>query len=219
MAKNKLHKFERVKHLSNVTLSLSGESKAPVSYPWHAARYHGMKRILELGCGKGEHSLAFAADNPQGLYVGVDSKSHRICVGAEKANAAGLENIHFLRARVEDIGEFFEARSIHEIWLTFPDPHLKKRRIKHRLSSPSFLEVYRHLLVPQGRVMIKTDSDILYSYTRESVALFGGQIVAETDNTDRTGFFTSCAGDMVSAFEKAARSKGNIIKYMSFTLN
>ena len=85
MPKNKRFKYERVKHLPNVTLSSHGESHSPGAYPWYEDRYRGMDKVLELGCGKGEHSLAFAANNPKTVYVGVDYKSHRMCVGAEQA--------------------------------------------------------------------------------------------------------------------------------------
>jgi len=218
MAKTKLHKYERVKHLPNVTFSLFGQVSDPGEYPWHQVPFAGMEKILELGCGKGEHSLAFAAADPARFCVGIDSKSHRICIGAEKAIAAGLENVHFLRARIERIHEFFKTQSITEIWLTFPDPNLKKRAVKNRLSAPSFLDAYARLLVPGGRVHLKTDSDRLYAYTRESVEHWGGQVILSSENIHEGEKSRYGSSDIVSAFEKAARSQGKIIKYMAFTL-
>ncbi len=219
MAKNKLHKYERVKHLPNVTFSVFGDSRLPCTYPWYEERYKGMKRILELGCGKGEHSLAFAAANPRKLCVGIDSKSHRICVGAEKAVTEGLENVLFLRVRIERIKEFFAEHSIHEIWLTFPDPHPKNRAIKSRLSAPPFLDLYAHLLVPGGTVHLKTDSDLFCNYTGESVERWGGRVVAASDNIHGTDCNLPGVRDIVSTFENTALSKGLTIKYMAFTLN
>lgn len=178
-----------------------------------------MEKILELGCGKGEYSLAFAADNPLKLCVGIDYKSHRICGGAEKAIEQGIDNVLFLCVRIERIKEFFVEHSIHEIWLIFPDPHPKNRAIKSRLSASPFLDTYAHLLVPGGIVHLKTDNDLLYNYTRESIQGWGGQVVAESDNihgTDCNGLY---ARDIVSTFEKTAMSKGLSIKYMAFTLN
>jgi len=248
MAKTKLLKYERVKELSNVTFSKLGESQPPGEYPWYAQNFEGMEKVLELGCGKGEHSIGFAAKNSHGLYLGIDSKSHRICVGAEKAIDLGLKNVHFLRVRIERIDAFFIKHSINEIWLTFPDPHLKKRSIKNRLSAPSFLDAYAHLLVPGGVVHLKTDSESLYTYTRESVEQWGGWVIAAVDDLHRSelngselngsdfhGFglngseshsgetclkkkWRPGARDIVSSFEKAALSKGASIKYMAFTL-
>ena len=243
MAKTKLLKYERVQELSNVTFSKFGEAAPFGEYPWYAQEFGGMEKVLELGCGKGEHCIGFAAANSQGLYLGIDSKSHRICVGAEQAIEQGLTNVHFLRVRIERICAFFIRHSINEIWLTFPDPHLKKRSIKNRLSAPSFLDAYARLLVPGGVVHLKTDSDSLYTYTRESVEQWGGHVIAavddlhrsEPDGSDFHGFGLNgsephlgetClkknrrpgARDIVSSFEKAALSRGASIKYMAFTL-
>ncbi|WP_319404567.1 tRNA (guanosine(46)-N7)-methyltransferase TrmB [uncultured Desulfosarcina sp.] len=219
MPKNKLQKYERVKHLPNVTFSVFGKSLPPISYPWYEERFESMEKVLELGCGKGEHSLAFAVANPHQFYVGIDCKSHRLCVGAEKAIADGLENVHFLRARVERIREFFVKDSIREIWLTFPDPHLKTRAIKCRLSASPFLDAYANLLLPGGTVHLKTDSDLLYHYTCESVDRWGGRVVAASDNIHRTDSGSINPQGVVSAYEAAARSRGASIKYMVFTLN
>jgi len=224
MAKTKLHKYERVQHLPNVIFSQFNESELPGGYPWYKEDWKGIKKVLELGCGKGEHSLAFAALNPGRLYVGIDSKSHRICVGAENAMTQGLENVLFLRARIERIQSFFTHHSIHEIWLTFPDPQFKKRTIKNRLTAPLFLDAYAHVLTPGGRVHLKTDSEALFNYTRESVQEWGGQVVAAVANvhngdTNGAGGSRLGAPDVVSAFEKASQSKGAAIKYLAFTLN
>jgi len=218
MAKNKLLKYERVKHLPNVTFSKFGESKSPLSYTWYDKQYRTMKKILELGCGKGEHSLAFAAAGSKNMCIGIDSKSHRICVGAEKAISLGLDNVHFLHARIEDLDEFFTEHSIQEIWLTFPDPHPKTRTIKNRLSGPSFLDTYAHLLVPGGTVHLKTDSDLLYNYTRESVEQWGGKIIGRSCDIHGIDSAATLATAIVSTFENKALKKGATIKYMAFTL-
>ncbi len=219
MVKTKHHKYERVKKLPNVIIPDPNTSPALISYPWNESGYGDMEKILELGCGKGEHSLGFARANPDRLYVGVDCKSHRLCVGGEQAINHGFDNLFFLRAQVEEIRTFFKDRSIHEIWLTFPDPHPKQRSIKHRLTSAKFLEIYSHLLIPCGTVHLKTDSNLLYTYTRESVEYWGGRI--KTSSSDLHGEDVTFTGarNIVSAFENKATARGETIKYLSFTLN
>ena len=218
MPKVKQQRYNRVKTLHNVINSdLEAED---TRYPWQANEFKNRKTILEIGCGKGEHSLGFAAADPGALCIGVDLKSHRLCVGAEKAIARGIDNLFFLRARAEQIMAFFPDHSIHAIWLTFPDPHPKQRSIKHRLSSASFLSLYARLLVPGGRMHLKTDSRMLYTYTRESVEYWGGRILADT--TDLHAEETAPAKGakyIVSAFETKALARGKTIKYLSFTLN
>ncbi|BBO81793.1 tRNA (guanine-N(7)-)-methyltransferase [Desulfosarcina ovata subsp. sediminis] len=219
MPKNKRQKHRRVKTLPNVTITESGATISSGPYPWNENRYDGMKRVLELGCGKGEHSLAFAAANPDALCVGVDRKSHRICVGAETAMAKGLDNVQFLRAPIECLAAFFANQSIHEIWLTFPDPHPKPRTSHLRLSAPRFLDTYAALLVPGGKVNLKTDSRLLFDYTHESVARCGGHVVVAADNLHKTDDGGIGAREVVSAFEYAARARGETIKYMAFELS
>jgi len=219
MPKNKLLKYERVKRLPNVTFSVIGKSPSPGSYPWCAERYQGMQKMLELGCGKGEYSLAIAAANSRKLCVGIDRKSHRMCVGAEKAIARGLDNVHFLQARIERIGEFFLEQSIHAIWLTFPDPHPKNRAIKSRLTAAPFLDAYANLLLPGGTVYMKTDSNLLYDYTRESVRRWGGREITKSDTIHGTDCSPFGAREPVSAYEHAAQSRGATIHFMAFELN
>ena len=219
MPKNKRQKYQRVKHLLNVTVIESASPVPPCVFPWLKKRYDGMKRVLELGCGKGEHSLAFAAANPETLFVGVDRKSHRLCVGAEAAIEKGLDNVLFLRARIESLESFFFKQSIDQIWLTFPDPHPKHRASNLRLSAPPFLEAYARLLIPGGIVNLKTDSNLLFDYTRKTVTRCGGHVVTALDDLHETGDCTDGASDVVSAFELSARSQGETIKYMVFQLN
>lgn len=219
MPKNKLKKYARVRQLPNVTFAGFGVSPPLGSYPWDADRFAGMEKVLELGCGKGEHALAFAAADPGRLYVGVDCKSHRICVGADMALERGDANILFLHARIERIEEFFPPSAINEIWLTFPDPYPKNQTIKFRLTAGPFLEAYARLLVPGGTVHLKTDSGMFFDFTRASVEARGGRILAAVEDIHKGYQGWPGAVHVVSAYEEAARKRGGIIKYMAFNLN
>jgi tRNA (guanine-N7-)-methyltransferase len=219
MPKNKRQKFERIRHLPNVTLAEKTTAPSPQAFPWNQPSYAGMQRILELGCGKGEHSLSFAKASPQKLCVGVDYKSHRMCVGAEKALARGLGNVFFLRTRVECIREFFPPHSIDEIWLTFPDPLWKNRKSMQRLTAAPFLDIYAELLITGGLVHLKTDSDRLYQFSLDSVKRWGGRVKAMSENVYDGGPDSTFAAGAVSAYERAALARGTAIRYLAFTLN
>ncbi len=218
MPKNKHKRIERVKYLPNVIFFDRNQSLPPLSYPWYQRAHENKKIVLELGCGKGEHTLEFAASDKDKLFVGVDNKSHRICVGAELAISKGLENVYFLRSRIEQITQFFIYQSIHEIWVTFPDPHPKRQNIKSRLTSALFLDDYAKILVPGGRVILKTDSDLLYAYSMESVKEWGGEIIEASGDIHQHSDGLQYANHVCSAFEKTALSKSSTIKFLAFKL-
>lgn len=121
--------------------------------------------VLELGCGKGDYTIALALRHPEINYIGVDIKGARLWKGAKYATENNLPNVAFLRTRIEFIGSFFGPEEVSEIWLTFSDPQLRGSE-NSRLSSPLFLERYRSFLKPGGIVHLKTDSRYLYEYTQ-----------------------------------------------------
>ena len=133
--------------------------------------------VLELGCGKGDYTIALALRHPEINYIGVDIKGARLWKGAKYATEQALPNVAFLRTRIEFIEAFFGPGEVSEIWLTFSDPQLRGSE-NARLSSPLFLERYRKFLRPGGIVHLKTDSRYLYEYTRAVCQVNGLQVLA-----------------------------------------
>lgn len=138
----------------------------PLKGHWRNDFFHNDNPIvLELGCGRGEYTVALAAQDPDRNYIGVDIKGARMWRGAKTANENGMSNVGFLRTRIEFINSFFDVGEVSELWITFPDPQLKKQRAKKRLTSPLFLEYYSHFLDEDAPVNLKTDSRYLHDYT------------------------------------------------------
>ena len=136
--------------------------------------------VLELGCGKGDYTIALAQRHPECNYIGVDIKGARLWKGAKFATEHALGNVAFLRTRIEFIEAFFAPGEVSEIWLTFSDPQLKSEN--SRLTSPLFLERYRRFLSPGGRVHLKTDSRFLYEYSLATARANGLTVLAaDTD--------------------------------------
>ena len=121
--------------------------------------------VVELGCGKGEYSLGLSRKYPDKNFLGVDVKGARMWKGASDANNEGISNVAFLRTRIEFIEYCFAKSEIDEIWITFPDPQIKKKRAKNRLTHPVFLERYSNILQDNGLIHLKTDSQFLHGYT------------------------------------------------------
>ena len=133
--------------------------------------------VLELGCGKGDYTVALALRHPEINYIGVDIKGARLWKGAKYATENALPNVAFLRTRIEFIDAFFGPGEVSEIWLTFSDPQLRGSE-NARLSSPLFLERYRKFLRPGGVVHLKTDSRYLYEYTQAVCKVNDLQVLA-----------------------------------------
>ena len=120
--------------------------------------------VLELGCGKGDYTIALARRHPEMNFIGVDIKGARLWKGAKEATEQAMGNVAFLRTRIEFIDAFFGPDEVSEIWLTFSDPQLRGSE-NARLTSPLFLQRYSRFLKPDGIVHLKTDSRFLYEYT------------------------------------------------------
>ena len=121
--------------------------------------------VVELGCGKGEYSVGLAKKYTEKNFLGIDVKGARMWKGASDANNEGISNVAFLRTRIEFIEYCFANSEVDEIWITFPDPQIKKKRAKNRLTHPVFLERYSNILKDKGLIHLKTDSQFLHGYT------------------------------------------------------
>jgi tRNA (guanine-N7-)-methyltransferase len=121
--------------------------------------------VVELGCGKGEYSVGLAKKYPEKNFLGIDVKGARMWKGASDAVNDGTSNVAFLRTRIEFIEYCFANNEVDEIWITFPDPQIKKKRAKNRLTHPVFLERYSNILQDKGLIHLKTDSQFLHGYT------------------------------------------------------
>jgi len=154
----------------------------PIKGRWGAEMFgNDHPIVLELGCGKGDYTIALALRHPEINYIGVDIKGARLWKGAKYATENTLPNVAFLRTRIEFIEAFFGPGEVSEIWLTFSDPQLRGSE-NSRLSSPLFLERYRKFLRPGGIIHLKTDSRYLYEYTQAVCQVNDLKIiVSETD--------------------------------------
>ena len=121
--------------------------------------------ILELGCGKGEYSVGLAARFPDKNFVGIDIKGARFWRGAKTAVDTNMHNVAFVRTQIELINHIFGENEVDEIWITFPDPQIKYKRTKHRMTNSEFLKLYLKILKPEGIVNLKTDSEFMHGYT------------------------------------------------------
>jgi len=168
-SKNKLRRFRENETFSNVfqpSREELVESTFNLKGNWRSEVFkNNNPLVLELGCGKGEYSVALAQKFPDKNFVGIDIKGARFWRGAKTAIEENIPNVAFLRTQIELIDHAFAKNEVDEIWITFPDPQIKYKRTKHRMTNAVFLERYKQILKPDGVMNLKTDSEFMHGYT------------------------------------------------------
>jgi tRNA (guanine-N7-)-methyltransferase len=212
MGQKKLIRFSELETFPNV-----------LQYPentrgnWHTL-FPGKGPItLELACGKGEYALGMGRLYPDRNFLGVDVKGNRIWVGAKTALKEGLSNVFFLRTQIDRISTYFEKGEVKDIWLTFPDPHLRISRSKKRLTHPNFLRKYQQFLGSDSYIHLKTDSPVLYAFTLDVITQYELELNYHTDD-----LYALPANDPVlqiqTHYEKLDISGSKKIHYVRFRL-
>lgn len=219
MGKNKLQRYSDNKELDNVFEHTEFQDEDVPKGEWSSRIFENDNPIiLELACGKGEYTTSLAASNPDKNFIGVDIKGDRIWKGANRAKDLDLENVRFLRCFIDHLDEFFGSEEVSEIWITFPDPFLKKSKSNKRLTSPKFLDVYRKVAQKDAIVHLKTDSKPLFDFTTEVVTEQNLPVLKKIDDL----YSESVIPDELSIqtyYEKKHLERGRTIQYIRFRLN
>ena len=217
MGKNKLQKFDDMNSFSHVfqfPFSTLRENGFEMKGKWNSDFFKNNNPIvLELGCGKGEYAVGLARKYPEKNFIGVDIKGARMWTGAKDALENGIANVAFLRTNIELITEFFAENEISEIWITFPDPQMKK--VRKRLTSTRFMDLYRQILKPDGIIHLKSDSNFMYTYTCEMIKANHYPVNIQTDdlyNSDITDEIL----EIKTFYEQQWLERGLSIKYIQF---
>jgi len=228
MGKGKLQKFEAIGTYANVFQNTSwhepnctnckGENVA-IKGAWNTYVFKNENPlVLELACGKGEYTLALAQQFPQCNYIGIDLKGNRIWKGAKKALELNLTNVHFLRTRIELLHHFFAAQEVSEIWITFPDPHSRGAKAQKRLTSERFLNIYKPLLKPLAPIQLKTDSQPLYDFTKNTIQQLDLDLLIDYPDIYAMKEYENIL-DVKTYYEKKHLANGLTIMYVKFCFN
>ena len=223
MGKDKLRKFRENEEMHNVVQPTTEEAINGLHLKTHwSKKQFGNNQgiVLELGCGKGEYTVEMARRCPEKNHIGVDIKGARLWRGAKSATEEGLDNVAFLRTRIDFIENCFGENEVEEIWITFPDPQIKYKRAKHRLTHPEYLLKYAKILQPGGTVNLKCDSEYLHGYTHGIVQMLGLEIEESyhdiyTQIQPNEGILF----DVITHYESIWLNQGKAITYLRFKLD
>ncbi|MDL2277219.1 tRNA (guanosine(46)-N7)-methyltransferase TrmB [Parabacteroides sp. OttesenSCG-928-G07] len=217
MGKNKLAKFDDMTefpHVFQYPFAALQEQGFEMKGQWNELFFKNNHPIvLELGCGKGEYTVGLGRLFPEKNFIGVDIKGARMWSGAKESFESGMENVAFLRTSIELIAHFFAAGEVSEIWLTFPDPQMKK--VNKRLTSTRFIRLYREILTENGIIHLKTDSNFMYTYTSELVKANDFPVRFQTDDLYKSNL-TDAILSIQTYYEQQWIDRGLNIKYIQF---
>lgn len=221
-SKNKLRRFRENEQFDNV-VQPSREELTQNNYPlkgkWRSDFFKNNNPIvLELGCGKGEYSVALAQAYPEKNFIGVDIKGARFWRGAKTGMEENITNLGFIRTQIELVDHIFAENEIDEIWITFPDPQIKYKRTKHRLTNSEFLQKYKYILKPDGIVNLKTDSEFMHGYTLGLLHGEGHEILQANHDVYKNVYSPKEVTGIQTFYEKQYLDQGKPITYIQFKI-
>ena len=222
MGKNKLKRFRENETFTNV-LQPSREEILSGNFPlkgkWASDFFQNENPIvLELGCGKGEYTVNLAQQYPQKNFIGIDIKGARFWRGAKTATDENITNVAFLRTQIELIQQCFAPNEVSEIWITFPDPQIKYKRTKHRLTNATFLNHYAQILKPEGYIHLKTDSEFMHGYTLGLLHGAGHKVLYANHNIYNSDGVPPEVTQIQTFYEQFYLQQGKPITYIRFQL-
>jgi tRNA (guanine-N(7)-)-methyltransferase len=221
-SKNKLKRFKENETFANVIQPNREEvlnGNFSLKGTWAKEAFKNTHPIvLELGCGKGEYTVNLAKQYPDKNFIGIDIKGARFWRGAKTALEEQIDNAMFLRTQIELIDYLFAAEEVSEIWITFPDPQIKYKRTKHRLTNEDFLSKYKKILSKEGIIHLKTDSEFLHGYTLGLLHGMGQEVLYANHNIYRNEGAPSEVLSIQTTYEKQYLAQGKPITYIRFRL-
>lgn len=221
-SKNKLKRFKENETFKNVIQPERDEIRDG-SYPfkgkWTSHFKNEKPIVLELGCGKGEYTVGLAQRYPDKNFIGIDIKGARFWRGAKTALEENLENVAFLRTQIELVDEIFAEGEISEIWITFPDPQIKYKRTKHRMTNEVFLAKYKKILAPNGVVNLKTDSEFMHGYTLGLLHGLGLEVLYANHDVYKNEGSPEEVLKIQTFYENQYLEKGKAITYIKFKVD
>ena len=222
-SKNKLKRFRENETFHNViqpTREALVDANFSLKGKWCSLFFkNNNPLVLELGCGKGEYTVGLAKRYPNKNFIGIDIKGARFWRGAKTAIEDQMPNVAFIRTQIELIEFIFAENEVDEIWITFPDPQIKYKRTKHRLTNAEFLQRYKNVLNNTGVVHLKTDSEFMHGYTLGLLHGLGHEVEYANHDVYRQEGSPDEVTEIQTYYEETYLAKDKAITYIRFKIN
>ena len=222
-SKNKLKRFRENETFHNViqpTREALVDANFSLKGKWCSSFFkNNNPLVLELGCGKGEYTVGLAKLYPNKNFIGIDIKGARFWRGAKTAIEDQMPNVAFIRTQIELIEFIFAENEVDEIWITFPDPQIKYKRTKHRLTNAEFLQRYKNVLNNTGVVHLKTDSEFMHGYTLGLLHGLGHEVEYANHDVYRQEGSPEEVTEIQTYYEETYLAKDKAITYIRFKIN
>jgi len=222
-SKNKLKRFRENETFHNViqpTREALVDANFSLKGKWCSSFFkNNNPLVLELGCGKGEYTVGLAKRYPNKNFIGIDIKGARFWRGAKTAIEDQMPNVAFIRTQIELIEFIFAENEVDEIWITFPDPQIKYKRTKHRLTNAIFLQRYKNILNNTGVVHLKTDSEFMHGYTLGLLHGLGHEVEYANHDVYRQEGSPEEVTEIQTYYEETYLAKDKAITYIRFKIN
>tara|TARA_R110002050_G_scaffold204522_2_gene340020 strand:+ start:6324 stop:6995 length:672 start_codon:yes stop_codon:yes gene_type:complete len=221
-SKNKLRRFQENETFENVVQPDREDVKNDLfslKGKWNTFFKNDNPIVLELGCGKGEYTIGLAKQSKDKNFIGVDIKGARFWRGAKTALEEKLPNVAFIRSQIELIDHLFAENEVSEIWITFPDPQIKYKRTKHRLTNKTFLDKYNHILNKNGVINLKTDSEFMHGYTLGLLHGLGLEVIYANHDVYKNEGSPKEVLNIQTFYENQYLEKGKRITFIQFKVN
>lgn len=221
-SKNKLKRFKENATFDNVFQPTREEvvnDEFPLKGKWNKEFFkNDHPLVLELGCGKGEYSVGLANRYPEKNFIGIDIKGARFWRGAKTAVDNGMHNVAFLRTQIELIEHCFAEGEVDEVWITFPDPQIKYKRTKHRMTNSEFLQRYKKILKKDGVMNLKTDSEFMHGYTLGLLHGEGHEVIYANHNVYKNEGAPEVVTAIQTFYESQYLEQNKPITYIQFKI-
>lgn len=174
---------------------------------------------LEIGMGMGTFIRELSRREPDISFIGFELNTtvlykalrryEAILAEEDREASEAAGNLRFIRSDARFLQDYFAEGEIDRIYLNFSDPWPKDKNANKRLTSPIFLEHYKHILRDGGLIEFKTDNRGLFDYSVETFPAAGFELKAVSYDLHHDAELSK--GNIMTEYEAKFSAKGNPI--------